>query len=247
MPTPAALQFVNDLAAITTEQAGLQPGTYFNPWRETCPHMDLGANAPERRKQRLAAHLSNPSLTVLLCGEAPGYQGCRFSGMAFTSERLLMEGAIPGITALQDRLTKRKLPYSEPSATIVWGTLWALGLEQKVALWNAFPFHPMKHDEPLSNRTPTPTELKFGATILSTLLTEVLPGVRLIAIGAKASETVTSFSVPWRRSTTTTRARTPRTSKPRHNAQPHGNMWTGSSHSSQSKNVNRLRARLGGN
>ena len=31
----------------------------------------------------------------LLIGEASGYQGCRISGIPFTSERLIMEGVVP--------------------------------------------------------------------------------------------------------------------------------------------------------
>ena len=196
-PRAAALEkFIADLATIPSDVAGPHA---TNPWRDTCPVMDAVPEAPRGRRERLAAHLGSPDIQVILLGEAAGYQGCRYSGMTFTSERLLLEGAIPGIPAPVFRLTHRPRPFSEPSATIVWGALKDLGLERRVALWNAFPFHPHKPGEVLSNRTPTRAELQFGAGILRRLLDEVLPpGVRLVAVGGKAAETLRGlgFAIP---------------------------------------------------
>src|SRR5690606_29435965 len=92
--------------------ASLSRGTrgLFNPWVERCPD-DLDSNGPEEKLRRLAAHLECAP-DFILCGEAAGYQGCRHSGIAFTSERLLGEGAIPRVAAT-GRLTSRRLPFSE--------------------------------------------------------------------------------------------------------------------------------------
>lgn len=194
-----AERFVEDLSRVTPENSELTDQPFFNPWRQACPLMDLFSSAPADRRARLLQHLSNPEVELVLCGEAPGYQGCKISGMAFTSERLLLEGSIPGLPMLVSRISRRGLPYSEPSATIVWGTLKALGLERKAVLWNAFSFHPHKPGEPLSNRTPTKAELRFGGRFLERLLSEVLPkGTRLIAVGGKAAQTLRDlgFKIP---------------------------------------------------
>lgn len=155
----------------------------FNPWRDICPR-DLESNGPQEKLHRLAQHLDcEPA--IILCGEAPGYQGCRHSGVAFTSERLLCEGAIPRIPVPRNRLTNRRLPYSEPSATIVWRTLNALGIAHNTILWNAVQLHPGRAGRPDYNRTPKAFELAHGKTGLA-LLVKAFPKAKLIAIGRKA-------------------------------------------------------------
>jgi uracil-DNA glycosylase len=155
----------------------------FNPWKDRCPH-DAEGNGPEARLQRLALHLDcEPEF--ILTGEAPGYQGCRYSGIAFTSERLLGEGAIPRIAALPERLSTRRLPFSEPSATIVWKTLYRLGIAERTILWNAMQLHPHRRDELWSNRTPTPEEIGLGEPALRMLI-EAFPKAKVVAVGKKA-------------------------------------------------------------
>lgn len=166
------------VAAIPSNLPGL-----FNPWVDTCP-LDLPGNGPAEKLQRLAAHL-DCSPRLILCGEAPGYQGCRHSGVAFTSERLLLEGAIPRIPAPAQRLTSRRLPYSEPSATIVWKTLKQLGLEHQTVLWNALQMHPHRPDDIESNRTPSNAELMQGAAAMWQLIL-AFPNAKVVAIGRKA-------------------------------------------------------------
>jgi|GEM_PF-4935446 hypothetical protein len=124
---------------IETLPVGL-PGL-FNPWQDHCPH-DANTNGPVEKRERLGRHLDCDP-TLILVGEAPGYQGCRYSGIAFTSERLLIEGVIPRIPALPQRLSTRRLPFSEPSATIVWKTLFRLGIAERTILWNALQLHPL--------------------------------------------------------------------------------------------------------
>ena len=155
----------------------------FNPWAETCPE-DLGHNGPQAKLARLAAHLDcHPAF--IFCGEAAGYMGCRHSGIAFTSERLLLEGAIPRIEPPAGRLTSRHLPFSEPSATIVWKTLFRLGIAEHTVLWNALQLHPHKPGNIRSNRTPTPTEIAFGDPAMR-ILAGAFPRARIVAVGRKA-------------------------------------------------------------
>lgn len=155
----------------------------FNPWRDRCPH-DAAGNGPAEKLARLARHLDcEPEF--ILTGEAPGYQGCRYSGIAFTSERLLGEGAIPRIPASPGRLSTRRLPFSEPSATIVWKTLYRLGIAERTILWNAMQLHPHRPDEFWSNRTPVPEEISLGEPALR-MLVEAFPNAKIVAVGKKA-------------------------------------------------------------
>lgn len=169
-----------------------RPGL-FNPWRESCPH-DAAGNGPAEKLARLALHLDcDPEF--ILAGEAPGYQGCRYSGIAFTSERLLGEGAIPRIPALTGRLSTRRLPFSEPSATIVWKTLYRLGIAERTVLWNAMQLHPYRPGEVWSNRTPTASEISLGEPALR-LLIAAFPSARIIAVGKKSEGLLREMGIP---------------------------------------------------
>ena len=155
----------------------------FNPWVDSCPE-DINGNGPKQKITRLAEHLDcRPK--YILCGEAPGYQGCRHSGIAFTSERLLLEGKIPRIGIPTKRLTSRDLPFSEPSATIIWKALYNLGIAESTILWNALQMHPLKEGDIRTNRTPTLDELALGEPAIKILL-KAFPKAKLIAVGKKA-------------------------------------------------------------
>lgn len=169
-----------------------QPGL-FNPWKDKCPH-DAAGNGPVEKLDRLSLHL-NCDPEFILAGEAPGYQGCRYSGIAFTSERLLGEGAIPRIPALAGRLSTRRLPFSEPSATIVWKTLYRLGIAERTILWNAMQLHPYRPDNLWSNRTPSPAEISLGEPALR-LLIEAFPSAKIIAVGKKSEGLLREMAIP---------------------------------------------------
>ncbi len=111
-------------------------------------------------------------------GEAAGYQGMRWSGIAFTSERTLARWGLP----YRPTSLGRKGGWSEPSGTIVHGLLEELGVEQRVILWNTVPTHPFHPGRPLSNRRPTRGEIEQGRGLLDDLITAVEPRV-LVAVG----------------------------------------------------------------
>ncbi|MBU0688536.1 MAG: uracil-DNA glycosylase [Gammaproteobacteria bacterium] len=185
---PSTLSLARSLVA--TLPVG-KPGL-FNPWADHCPH-DAEGNGPAAKLERLAAHLDcEPEF--ILAGEAPGYQGCRYSGIAFTSERLLGEGIIPRIAALSGRLSTRRLPFSEPSATIVWKTLYRLGIAERTILWNALQLHPHRADELWSNRTPTPQEIALGEPAIRMLI-EAFPQAKIVAVGKKAEGLLSDMGV----------------------------------------------------
>jgi uracil-DNA glycosylase len=165
----------------------------FHPWRDRC-QFDAPGNGPGARLERLAAHLDCDA-RWLLCGEAPGFRGCRYSGVCFTSERLLLEGAIPRVGRVAGRLSTRGRPFSEPSATLVWRALYRAGIAESTILWNALQLHPHRPGEPWSNRTPTPSELAHGEAALR-LLVEAFPDARVIAVGRKAEQLLASAGVP---------------------------------------------------
>lgn len=184
------LSLARDLVAtLPSGRTGL-----FNPWRDHCPH-DADGNGPEAKLQRLALHLDcEPEF--ILTGEAAGYQGCRYSGITFTSERLLREGKIPRIPALTERLSTRRLPFSEPSATIVWNTLYRLGIAERTILWNALPLHPHRAGELWSNRNNPPMEeIRLGEPAMR-LLIEAFPRAKVVAVGKKAEGLLTEMGVP---------------------------------------------------
>ncbi|MBS0388289.1 MAG: uracil-DNA glycosylase [Proteobacteria bacterium] len=156
----------------------------FNPWIDHEPTTDVSRSAPRDRLERLHAHL-NCIPRFLLIGEAPGYQGCKVSGVPFTSERLLLAGRIPRLTQPTARLSTRHIPWSEPSATIVWSTLHELGIADSTILWNAYPWHPHKPGRPQSNRTPTPAERAAGLPVLKVFLA-AFPEARVFALGRHA-------------------------------------------------------------
>lgn len=168
------------------------PGV-FNPWRDCDLTYDATPEAPAIRSAHLRQYLEERVATcrVVLVGEAPGYQGARFSGMAMTSERILL-GAKDGVDHEhvfhgEKRRTSRPELWAEganePTATIVWGLWHAMGQDPRsLVLWNTFPVHPYKPGEPLSNRTPKPGELAAAAHVLPALL-RLLPQAAPVAVG----------------------------------------------------------------
>jgi hypothetical protein len=167
-----------------------RPGL-FNPWRDWCDADDRSnpLGGPEGRLTRLAAHLDCEP-RYIVCGQSPGWRGCRYSGIAFTSERQVIDGIIPRIASSSNRLTRtspRDGPLSEPSATIMWNTLRRLGIANDVVLWNALQMHPHKPSLPWTNRTPTRAEIELGAPALEMLL-EAFPDAKVISVGRKSED-----------------------------------------------------------
>ncbi|HTT06593.1 MAG TPA: uracil-DNA glycosylase [Steroidobacteraceae bacterium] len=156
----------------------------FNPWTQRDEANDGRLNAPAARLARLQAHLDVAAQRILV-GEASGYQGCHVSGIPFTSERVILAGEVPRVRAATARLSLRHIPWSEPSATTVWGTLHGLAIAETTVLWNAFPWHPHEPGRLQSNRTPTRTERGEGLTALAALL-NAFPDAQLFAVGRHA-------------------------------------------------------------
>lgn len=167
-----------------------------NPYRDEDPALDL-PGAARRRRDNLAAYLDlvGPPRVVLL-GEAIGFRGGRFSGIAFTSERQLAgEGPRRFAWASSPPFlptSRRPGLWLEPSGSIVWG---ALGGEPRgVLLWNSFPWHPFGARGPLSNRAPERRLLTANLHVLERLLAETA-GARFLAVGRTAQAALAELGV----------------------------------------------------
>jgi Uracil DNA glycosylase superfamily len=160
------------------ELAGLRIGTTFNQYAETGP--DDVPEAADIRLANLRAYLAERSGADVVClGEAGGYQGMRWSGIAFTSERDLGRWGEPY------RPTCATRRWSEPSGTIVHRVLEELDAERSVILWNTVPTHPHAPGKPLSNRRPTASEIAAGAHLAMRLIQLVQPRT-VVAVGRVA-------------------------------------------------------------
>lgn len=131
---------------------------------------------------------------LLLLGEAPGYRGCRLTGIPFTSPHILAK--------LHQKFDENAQPFQqipewpsvarEASATIVWRTIGSW--HPLPLLWNVFPFHPHQPGNPQSNRTPKTSEIAAGRPFLNHLL-QLFPGIPLVAVGKKASGALTRWDL----------------------------------------------------
>lgn len=177
----------------------------FNPWRDYDERCDISAAAPAIRRRQLADYLRRrlDRASYLFVAEAAGYQGCRFTGVAITCERMLLNAHKQVTSSMVlgydgTRTSRPDCPFmtsgpqrrsgmNEPTDTYVWGALLDSGLQpDDVILWNIFPFHPHK-DSPFTNRTPSDQELADGLAYTSALLTLCRPHIRIGAIGRKAA------------------------------------------------------------
>src|ERR1044071_8195202 len=148
-------------------------GAVFNPWWEIDDVNDVSQSAPTIRREQLNAYLQERlgRAKIAIVGEALGYRGGHFSGIAMTSERILLGGQPDIVAALSQRRSlghhtanggqrsplqilwaikprRTSKPticadgFSEPTATIVWRALLNAGvLPDQFVLWNAFSWH----------------------------------------------------------------------------------------------------------
>jgi len=163
----------------------------FNQYRDVVPGLDRPDGAALRRqnfRNYLDSFIAPPS--VLLVGEAAGYRGGRFSGVAFTSERQMLT---PGFLPFAGQPTSVGGPYSEISATILWGELRRGPL--RAMNWNAVPMHAHRPGVLLSNRNPTPKEVLHFCTLLESVCSVIKPQ-QVVALGRHAEHALTSLDVP---------------------------------------------------
>ncbi|MUP59493.1 hypothetical protein C3L56_05735 [Veillonellaceae bacterium M2-4] len=189
-----------------------QVGT-FNPWRDYDPISDINCTAVTIRQRQLQNYLELrlPHASYLLIAEAAGYQGCHFSGIPLTCERMLLHyhpqiKPVHILSISPQRTSRIDCPYitnkmqrdkgmNEPTDTYVWNALITHRLSPfNVVLWNIFPFHPHKKNL-FSNRTPTDKELRQGLIFTQKLLTLFQRPPHIGAIGKKAAMTLANAKI----------------------------------------------------
>lgn len=177
-PTPSILE-------------GIRP--LFNLYNTANPQFDLPQAASIRQANLFSFLESLPEPPpVLLVGEAPGWHGCRFSGVPFTSEAQLARGSLP----FEGRLSSPSgAPHAEASATIFWETL--KPHHPHFFVWSSVPFHPYQPGNPLSNRTPARQELQTFLPVLSEVIRVLAPN-QVLAIGRLAQQVLDWLDVPAR-------------------------------------------------
>jgi hypothetical protein len=184
-------------------------GAVFNPWWELDKENDISRGAPAIRRNQLRAYLQKRlrKAHLVVIGEALGYRGGHFSGIPMTSERLLL-GRSTNVPMksndfffdINPRRTSKpeKCPdgFSEPTATIVWGTLLRLGLKpDQFVLWNAFPWHSFDPRRGmLSNRMPNTPEQAAGLPVLKAFL-ELFQCEQVVALGKIAAAQLEELDV----------------------------------------------------
>lgn len=201
---------MKQLNTLFNELKKTPPGSFFNPWFQHDEAHDLTPEAPEIRRKQLKTYLSERLGTAkyLCIAEAIGYQGGHFTGIAMTSERILLghheevhgispEGVFQSVEPR--RTSKPKVNakgMTEPTATIMWKALYNLGIDPyEVVLWNALAWHPYDMNKGLlSNRTPTDAELEYGHPALEAFL-NLFPEATVIAVGRKCEQCLDAFGV----------------------------------------------------
>ena len=128
----------------------------------------------EIRRENLYIYLTllkKLSPSILLIGEAPGYRGCKLTGIPFTSEKILIEGNCFGILGMDKGyryINSIERLQTEVSANIVWNEL--KKLDKPPLIWNIYPFHPFYATNQNKNRHPSSREIKMGKEVLIKLL-----------------------------------------------------------------------------
>lgn len=181
--------FINKLSKTKTSKNA------FNMYADPVP-------ANETRRNNLLLYflqMAERKPETMLVGEAPGYQGCRWTGVSFCSEHIILNG-IPEIEMFgrkrgYKKTNENEKVWKEPSATIVWGALKAV--KNLPLIWASYPFHPHLPNKSLTNRAPTSQELKIGESFIKDLV-DIFQIKNIIAVGNKAEVTLKNlgFNTP---------------------------------------------------
>lgn len=181
----------------------------FNPWYDVDGAHDVSSKSPAIRTAQLRQYLTERqhAARLLLIAEALGYQGGHFTGIAMTSERILLghkasagvqpadviRGLSPHRTSKPEVKTRG---FSENTATIVWKAFFEMDVDPySVVLWNGFPWHPYEPTEGLlSNRTPTRDELEFARPFLEQFLM-LYPKTQIVAVGNHTETSLNALDI----------------------------------------------------
>ena len=181
--------FVERLAQTTA------PANAYNHYAHGNPYNEI------RRANLLCylRHMAERQPGVMLVMEAPGYRGCRLTGIPVMSRKLLLEG-VPALDMFGAQRGYQDVPepefahiQSEQTATIMWQTLSTLG--RTPMIWSTFPFHPHAPNQSLSNRPPLKSDIQIGLPFLREML-EMFNPQHLIAVGNVGDAALTALGKP---------------------------------------------------
>lgn len=180
----------------------------FNPWAEWTEAYDIGPDAPAIRRDNLRRYLEHRlgSAKYILVAEAAGYKGARFSGITMTDERLLLghrntDRIKPTMAFDGDKKRTSRHGFAgrtgsaESTSCVMYNFMADYGVDpHEVVMWNSFPFHPYKPNQPMSNRTPAQAEID-ACNEIHRIFFSLFPGCQVIAVGQKASTLLKSMGI----------------------------------------------------
>ncbi|QSO52328.1 hypothetical protein JZ785_27000 [Alicyclobacillus curvatus] len=161
-------------------------GTLFNQYRHVNSEYDR-KDANLTRQKNLMAYCDqlSDSIDVMFVGIAPGYSGCRFSGVPFASEQTLLGKKKSNFfdPSLYSQSSNGK-PRTENSATKVWNSISDCvdsTVLPHIFLWNVVPYHPQGQTA-LSNRDPEDWETEQYAALCQGII-DILKPKQICAFG----------------------------------------------------------------
>ena len=153
----------------------------FNPYTDSCIHDSEGACGLREKNLRTYLGVVGRTDTIVI-GEAPGYLGCRRTGIPFTdNDHLDKVAKIYNLNNL-NRTTKTG-KEKENSSLYMWRTIEKL--PEPPFVWNIIPLHPHDEDNQFSNRTPNKMDYLSTKKVISYLLKNG-DFERIIAVGRVA-------------------------------------------------------------
>lgn len=170
---------------LQNEELGAEVTNFYRAKRTNMQRFNL---------EKYLSYMHEQGSDTLLTGEAPGYNGCRLTGVPFTSEQIIKEGVCKGeLFGVHNgyRASSKKVK-KEQSATAMWSVLEEM--EALLLLWNAFPFHPYQKENTHSNRKPNAKELEIGKRYLSELI-ELFDIKVMIAVGNVADHVLNRMEI----------------------------------------------------
>lgn len=160
-----------------------QEADVFNPYTDICEVFDL-ADANKIRSKNLKQVIdsfTDKQVDSIWIGRDLGHRGGRRTGLALTDEANLISAN--GVWEVElDQATRGEL-FFERTAANIWGAL--KEIDEKIFMWNVFPFHPHEERNPFSNRSHTAKERDAGIEFLGILIRLLKPR-RIVAIGNDA-------------------------------------------------------------
>jgi uracil-DNA glycosylase len=158
---------------------------------------DVSVNSIRRNNLFLyLQQMVNLKPRMLFVGEAPGYRGCRLTGVPFTSEYILLNG-LEQLSLFGESRGYRKTDefeklWKEATASIFWESV--VKTLHIPLLWNAFPYHPFQMENEQSNRQPTKIEISTGQEFLKELI-RLFDIEIVVAVGNTAETTLKSMGI----------------------------------------------------